>query len=186
MKVITTRLSGVCLIEPDVFEDERGLFMETYNRARYEEFGIPGKGLEFVQDNHSMSKFGVLRGLHFQLRHPQGKLVSVSHGKVFDVVVDICRTSPTYLQWLGWELSAENHRQLYIPPGYAHGFCVLSETADFHYKCTEYYMPGDEGGVIWNDPELKIDWPVKEPIVSEKDMSLPTLSQLSDSKLPRP
>ena len=185
MNVITTSLPGVLIIEPAVFEDPRGFFKETFNLERYSRHGIPGNGLSFVQDNHSRSKHGVLRGLHFQIKHPQGKLVSVAQGKVFDVAVDICPSSPTFKKWVGVELSDENHRQLYIPPGYAHGFCVLSESVDFQYKCTDYYYPDDEGGVLWNDESLNIDWPIKKPLISEKDSQLPTLQGLSPDEIPQ-
>ena len=147
MKVIETKLPGVLIIEPEVFGDRRGFFLETFHKERYSKFGIPGTGLKFVQDNHSRSRKGVLRGLHFQLKHPQGKLVSVAYGKVFDVVADVCPDSPTFAQWIGVELSDGNHRQLWVPPGYAHGFCMLSESADVLYKCTDYYHPEDEGGM---------------------------------------
>lgn len=184
MKVIETKLPGVLIIEPKVFGDVRGFFKETFHAGRYAEAGIPGEGLRFVQDNHSRSGRGVLRGLHFQLEYPQGKLVSVSSGAVFDVAADVRPGSPTFGQWVGVELSAENHRQLWVPPGYAHGFCVLSESADFQYKCTDLYHPEDESGVVWNDPDLAIDWPVSEPLVSEKDRKLPQLAAAEPSQLP--
>ena len=176
MKVIDTRLPGVLIIEPEVFRDERGTFLETFQAERYrEEAGID---MNFVQDNHSRSSRGVLRGLHAQKRHPQGKLVRVSRGEVFDVAVDINPASETYGQWVGVTLSCENHRQVWIPPGFAHGFLVLSDTADFEYKCTEYYRSEDEIGIIWNDPEISIDWPIDSPIVSGRDSALPRLSEL--------
>lgn len=168
MKVTKTKLPGVLIIEPRVFGDERGFFMETFQQERYQEIGID---LPFVQDNHSRSSRGVLRGLHYQKSHPQGKLVSCSRGAVFDVAVDINPESPTFTQYVGVELNDENHAQLWIPPGYAHGFCVLSDIADFQYKCTDFYHPEDEGGVAWNDPEIGIEWPDMggEPLLSEKD-----------------
>jgi len=181
MNVITTDLPGVLLIEPKVFGDHRGFFLETFQQERYRRAGI---ALPFVQDNHSRSRRGVLRGLHFQLRHPQGKLVQVMRGAVFDVAVDIRRGSPTFGRWFGAELSDENHRQLYIPPGFAHGFCVLSETADFLYKCTDYYHPEDEDGISWQDPAIGIDWPITDPLLSERDRNLPLLADMEPDRLP--
>ena len=175
MNVVETQLPGVLIIEPKVFGDHRGFFKETFQIERYQEAGID---LPFVQDNHSRSQRGVLRGLHWQKTRPQGKLVSCLLGTVFDVTVDVNPSSETFGTYVGVELSAENHRQLWIPPGYAHGFCVLSETADFQYKCTDLYFPEDEGGLIWNDPELSIEWPVESPSLSEKDLSLPTLDEI--------
>lgn len=172
MNVITTKLKGVLIIEPDVFGDHRGFFLESYNQQRYKEAGIQET---FVQDNHSRSGKGVLRGLHFQKTKPQGKLVRVSVGEVFDVAVDINPDSETFTQWVGANLSSENHTQFYVPPGYAHGFVVLSETADFQYKCTDFYDPADEAGIAWDDPSINIQWPVSDPILSEKDLNLPTL-----------
>ncbi len=166
MKVTKTKIAGVLIIEPKVFGDARGFFLETFNAKRYAEAGIIES---FVQDNHSHSAKGVLRGLHFQKQYPQGKLVKVTQGSVFDVAVDIRQNSPTYGQWVGITLSAEKHTQFYVPPGLAHGFCVISETADFHYKCTEYYHPEDEGSIRWDDPEIGIQWPVTEPVLSDKD-----------------
>ncbi len=181
MKVIPTDLPGVVLLEPKVFGDHRGFFLETFQQERYRQAGVD---LPFVQDNHSRSRRGVLRGLHFQLRHPQGKLVQVMRGEVFDVAVDIRRGSPTFGRWFGAVLSDENHRQLYIPPGFAHGFCVLSEEVDFFYKCTEYYHPEDEDGVFWRDPAIGIDWPIAEPLLSERDASLPLLADMVPERLP--
>ncbi|MBL4681613.1 MAG: dTDP-4-dehydrorhamnose 3,5-epimerase [Pseudomonadales bacterium] len=168
MKVIQTVLEGAVIIEPQVFGDERGYFLEAFHAERYrDEAGIIEP---FVQDNHSRSSKGVLRGLHFQITQPQGKLVRVSQGEVFDVAVDINPESATYKQWVGVVLSGSNHLQFYVPPGYAHGFLVLSETADFQYKCTDYYNPSDEGCVKWDDPEIGIEWPIEgEPRLSEKD-----------------
>jgi len=159
MKVIKTAIEGVLIIQPKVFGDSRGFFLETSNQARYAEAGIPGP---FVQDNRSHSAKGVLRGLHFQKQYPQGKLVFVTSGSVFDVAVDIRKDSPTFGQWFGLTLTADEHQQFYVPPGLAHGFCVLSETADFQYKCTEYYHPEDEGSIRWDDPDIGIQWPITE------------------------
>lgn len=182
MNVIATELPGVLIVEPRVFGDERGWFAETWNRRRYAEAGID---LPFVQDNQSFSARGVLRGLHFQNPNPQGKLVSVVAGEVFDVAVDIRLGSPTFGRWVGVHLSASNHRQLWVPPDFAHGFCVLSETALFAYKCTDQYNPAAEGSILWNDPEIGIDWPIREPTLSEKDRDAPRLSQLPAERLPR-
>ncbi len=184
MNVIETVLPGVLIIEPKVFGDARGFFLETFQKHRYEAAGIPGTGLEFVQDNHSRSSKGVLRGLHFQLENPQGKLVSAGTGVVFDVAADVNPDSPTYRQWVGVELSEDNHRQLWIPPGYAHGFCVLSDIADFQYKFTELYHPESDGGILWNDPELDIAWPIETPVLSQKDEFLPMLSEAKREDLP--
>ena len=162
-------IEGLYLIQPTVFGDSRGYFMETYN---YEEFKEAGLDMVFVQDNQSMSTRGVLRGLHFQKQFPQGKLVRVVRGKVFDVAVDLRSDSKTYGKWFGVELSAENMKQFYIPEGFAHGFLVLSDEAEFCYKCTDFYHPGDEGGLAWNDPEIGVGWPLEEGvdlIISEKD-----------------
>ena len=180
MKVIETALAGVLIIEPKAFGDQRGFFLETFQTERYREVGIE---LPFVQDNHSRSQRGVLRGLHFQRTRPQGKLVSVSWGSVYDVAVDINPDSPTCGQFVGVELNDENHRQLWVPPGYAHGFCVLSEVADFQYKCTDLYHPEDEGGLIWSDPDVNIPWPVETPKLSAKDQCNPTLRQLLSNEV---
>ncbi|SRR5690554_2485128 len=175
MKITTTALPGVLIIEPRAFGDTRGFFLESFQVERYAKAGITQP---FVQDNHSRSQRGVLRGLHFQRTRPQGKLVSVSRGSVFDVAVDIDPHSATFGQYVATELSDDNHLQLWIPPGYAHGFCVLSEVADFHYKCTDFYDPEDEGGLIWNDPDVNIAWPLDNPFLSEKDQKLPRLREL--------
>jgi dTDP-4-dehydrorhamnose 3,5-epimerase len=167
MKVTKLAIPEVILIEPKVFGDERGFFLENFNAKRYAE--LAEIKLNFVQDNHSRSAKNVLRGLHFQRNFPQGKLVQVSHGAVFDVAVDIRSGSATFGQWVGVTLTAEAHNQLYVPPGFAHGFCVLTESADFHYKCTEYYHPEDEGCIIWNDPDIGIKWPLTQPVLSAKD-----------------
>lgn len=168
MKVNDTKIHDVKLIEPKTFGDERGFFLETFEKKRYQE--ALNIDFDFVQDNHSRSSHGVLRGLHFQTKNPQGKLVRVVRGKVFDVAVDIRPDSPTYGQWEGVILSEENKNQFWIPPGLAHGFVVLSDIADFEYKCTDYYTPGFEGCLLWNDPELAIEWPIDfAPTLSEKD-----------------
>jgi len=176
-----TSLPGVLLIEPMVFEDDRGFFLETYHAQKYKEIGLTQV---FVQDNHSHSRRGTLRGLHYQLNHPQGKLVYVITGEIFDVVVDIRPGSPTFGRWLGTTLSAENKRQLFVPEGFAHGLCVLSETADVMYKCTDLYAPGDEYGILWSDPTIDIVWPMENPILSEKDAKNPTLKDVPEECLP--
>lgn len=164
----------VLLIEPDVFPDPRGFFMETFHAVKYAEHGLPAV---FLQDNHSRSSRGVLRGLHYQLNNPQGKLVRVVSGEVFDVAVDIRRGSPWFGKWVGAILSEENHRQIYVPPGFAHGFCTLSEHADFLYKCTDLYAPGDEYGIAWDDPEIAIEWPEMDYLISDKDLANPLLTE---------
>jgi dTDP-4-dehydrorhamnose 3,5-epimerase len=179
MNVIKTKLKGVLIIEPAVFGDERGFFLETFQLARYQEH--LGKDITFVQDNHSRSSKGVLRGLHFQKTKPQGKLVRVVTGDVYDVVVDINPQSPTYGQYEGVVLSGKNKKQFWVPPGYAHGFLVLSESADFEYKCTDYYDSTDEGGVLWNDPDINIPWPLANVQLSEKDTALPLLKDLHNT-----
>ena len=173
MDIIQTSIPGVIVFTPPVFSDSRGYFLETYQQQKYAEAGIPKP---FVQDNQSYSTKDVLRGLHFQLRHPQAKLVRVTQGSVFDVAIDIRRNSPTFGKWHGEILSAENKKQMYIPENFAHGFCVLSDSAEFVYKCTDFYVPGDEAGLIWNDPQLGIEWPIDRPILSPKDAELPKLS----------
>jgi len=176
MNVIDTLLAGVKIIEPKVFGDHRGFFKETFSAERYAQ--MAGIRQTFVQDNHSRSRKGVLRGLHFQKSKPQGKLVSVIRGAVYDVTADIDPSSATYGQYVGVELSEDNHRQLWIPPGYAHGFVVLSDEVDFVYKCTDYYDPADEGGIAWNCPVLNIAWPLKDVQLSEKDKNHPGLKDL--------
>ena len=176
MKAIPTAIAGPLILEPKVFGDARGFFMESYNARVFHE--ATGLDVNFVQDNHSRSARGVLRGLHYQVEQAQGKLVRVTRGSVFDVAVDLRRASPTFGQWAGVELSEDNHRQLWIPPGYAHGFCVLSEVADFQYKCTDFYFPADEGGLLWNDPDVGIPWPITEPQLSAKDANNPRLRDL--------
>ncbi len=182
IKVQETDLPGVLLIEPPVFEDHRGFFMETYHSKKYRELGIHQA---FVQDNHSHSVKGVLRGLHYQLHHPQGKLIYVVRGEIFDVAVDIRRGSPTFGRWTGYRLSDRNKRQLFIPEGFAHGFLVLSEVADVMYKCTELYAPGDEFGLLWSDPRVGITWPLEgEPVLSEKDSRFLPLFEIPPENLP--
>jgi len=166
MQFIATEIPGVNVVEPKVFEDERGFFMETFHQPRFAAGGIE---LPFVQDNHSRSKRGVLRGLHYQLRYPQGKLVRAVRGESFDVAVDLRRSSPTFGRWFGTTLSETNRRQLYVPPGLAHGFCVLSEVAEVLYKTTDVYHPEDERTVQWNDPDIGVAWPIDDPVVSAKD-----------------
>lgn len=166
MQFLTTELAGIVIVEPKVFEDERGFFMETFHKPRFAQAGID---VDFVQDNHSRSRQGVLRGLHYQISHPQGKLVRVIRGSVLDVAVDLRKSSPTFGRWYGCELSETNRRQVYLPAGFAHGFCVTSDVAEVIYRCTEIYMPHDERTLLWNDPALGIDWPVKNPTISDKD-----------------
>lgn len=172
MTVLTTKLPGVLIIEPEVFKDERGFFLETWHARRYAAAGIE---MPFVQDNHSRSVKDTLRGLHFQRTKPQGKLVRVIEGEIFDIAADVNPDSPTYAQWVGVSLSADDFRQIYVPPGYAHGFCVVSEIAQVEYKCTDFYDPADEGGVMWNDPVLGIAWPTETPILSRRDQQHPPL-----------
>lgn len=178
MKVVPTSLAGVVLFEPARFDDERGFFLETFRERRYQDAGI---GLRFVQDNLSHSTKHVLRGLHFQKR--QAKLVTVVRGEIFDVAVDVRPDSETFRRWVGSRLSAANHRQLYLPPGFAHGFCVLSEDADVWYKTTDVYRPEEESGILWNDPELGIAWPITEPVLSPRDRENPRLDELSPERL---
>ncbi len=166
MKVEQTKLDGVLLVTPQVFGDDRGFFMETYNKDKAIESGLPG---EFVQDNHSKSSKGVLRGLHYQSPEWQGKLVRTVQGEIFDVAVDIRAGSPTFGEWVGYYLNDENKQQLYVPEGFAHGFVVTSDTAEVVYKCTSLYAPEQEGSVLWNDPEIGIDWPIESPLLSAKD-----------------
>ena len=176
MKIKPTAFEGLFIIEPNVFEDERGYFLETHHQNRFREAGVYR---DFVQDNLSFSKYGVLRGLHFQIGRPQAKLVQAISGKIYDVAVDIRPTSNTFGKWSGITLSAENRRQLFIAEGFAHGFCVISENAHVAYKCSEYYAPNDEGGILWSDPDIGIEWPVKNPILSVKDQKFPRLSDLT-------
>lgn len=181
IKIIEQSLPGVLLIEPRVFEDSRGFFLETFHRRKYADGSM---GREFLQDNHSHSRHGVLRGLHYQLRHPQGKLIYVVRGEIFDVAVDIRQGAPTFGQWVGTILSSGNKRQLYVPEGFAHGFCVISETADVIYKCTELYAPEDEYGLLWSDPAVGIQWPLDAPVLSGKDLRNPQLKDIPADFLP--
>ena len=181
LKCTEKSIPGVLLIEPMVFEDDRGFFLETYHEKKYPEAGIDKP---FVQDNHSHSCRGTLRGLHYQLKHPQGKLVYVIRGEIFDVAVDIRRGSTTFGQWTGTILSEKNKHQLFIPEGFAHGLCVISETADVLYKCTDLYAPGDEYGILWSDPVIGVDWPVENPVLSEKDAESPRLMDVPEELFP--
>lgn len=181
MNVQKTELPGVLIVEPDRFGDSRGFFQEIWHEKRYREAGIPGP---FVQDNISFSAHSVLRGLHFQNPNGQGKLVYVLQGEVFDVAVDIRTGSPTFGKWVGYRLSADNGKQFYIPPGFAHGFCVTSESALFAYKCTDFYNRQTEGTVRWDDPAIAIDWPIATPLVSAKDTEAPLLADIDPARLP--
>lgn len=179
MKVIKTDLPEVLVLEPKVYGDDRGFFLETYHRQRYRDVGVD---VDFVQDNHSKSAQGVLRGMHWQVARPQAKLVWCIQGKIYDVAVDVRPGSPNFGKWTGAELDSDNKRQIYVPAGFAHGFCALSEGVQIIYKCSDLYDPSDEGGVIWNDPAIGIRWPISEPVLSTKDAVLPPLSA---AKLPR-
>jgi dTDP-4-dehydrorhamnose 3,5-epimerase len=181
MKVTHLKLDGAMVFEPKIFGDERGFFMETWNYERYKEAGLDVK---FVQSNLSKSGKGVLRGLHFQNPHPQGKLVQILTGEVFDVAVDIRQGSPTFGQWHGETLTGDNHKQFYIPEGFAHGFCVLSEIAIFSYMCTNVYHAAADTSLLWNDPQIGIKWPIDVPLLSEKDKNAPTLAIIETEKLP--
>lgn len=181
MNFTRLEIPDVVLIEPDVHRDDRGFFLETYHQRKYAAGGIDA---EFVQDNHSRSTRGTLRGLHAQLAHPQGKLVRVVEGEVFDAAVDIRLGSPTFGRWVGKRLSAGNLLQLWIPPGFAHGFCVTSEVAEFEYKCTDFYHPEGEIVIAWNDPAIGIAWPIEQPLLGSRDADAPPLEVLSD-RLPR-
>jgi dTDP-4-dehydrorhamnose 3,5-epimerase len=183
MRLISTEIQDVHIIEPQVFQDDRGYFLETYHGRRFESAGLCDV---FVQDNLSYSKKNALRGLHFQVTRPQAKLVRVICGEIFDVAVDIRRTSPTFARWVSVHLSEHNKRQVYIPAGCAHGFCVLSQSAHVFYKCSDFYDPDDEGGILWSDPALGIDWPLAHPIVSDKDAALPVLGEIPTEKLYKP
>ena len=178
MKVEPARLLGALIIHPDVFGDERGFFMEMYHEAKFAELGVTAR---FVQDNYSRSVKGTLRGLHFQNPSAQGKLIRVTVGAVFDVAVDIRRGSPTFGQWIGIELNDDNKLGFYIPTGFAHGFCVLSDVAEFMYKCTDFYSREHEHGIRWDDPAIGVEWPVKDPLLSPKDQALPGLDELEDA-----
>ena len=177
MRFVQTDLPGVLVIEPDVHQDPRGFFLETYHAAKYRDGGIEAP---FVQDNHSRSIRGTLRGLHLQPGRPQGKLIRVVEGEIYDVAVDVRRRSPTFGRWVAVTLSAENFKQCYVPPGFAHGFCVLSQDAQVEYKCTDLYEPASEIGVAWNDPTLSIPWPIAQPLLSDRDRRNPTLAELME------
>ncbi len=181
MEVIDLSIPDVKLIKPRAFSDERGFFLQSYHEQQYREAGI---NVSFVQDNRSRSSRGVLRGLHYQLEHAQDKLVSVVRGKVFDVAVDIRHGSPTFGKWVAEILSDDNHLQMFVPKGFAHGFCILSDEADLSYKCSDFYTPGDEHGLFWSDPEIGIKWPSKEVRLSEKDQHLPLLADIHPKYLP--
>ena len=181
MKLIETAIPDVKLIEPTVHGDARGFFKEVYQEQAFRDLGIASR---FIQDNHSRSRRNALRGLHYQLPRAQAKLCRVVRGQVMDVVVDIRRGSPTFGRWVAAELSAENHRQLFVPRGFAHGFVVLSEEADFLYKCDDTYVPDAERGILWNDPDLGIDWGVSDPVLSDRDRALPRLSEVPEAHLP--
>jgi dTDP-4-dehydrorhamnose 3,5-epimerase len=177
VRVIPTEIPGVLIIEPHVYHDGRGFFVETYHADRYREYGIDGP---FVQDNHSRSVGNTLRGLHLQLQRPQGKLIRVVEGEVYDIAVDVRRGSPTFGRWVAITLSAESFKQYFIPPGLAHGFCVLSPVAQVEYKCTDLYDRASEIGIAWNDPALAIPWPIADPVLSERDRHHPTLAEVGD------
>ena len=181
MQMQQTGFAGLLLIEPQSFRDERGFFLESYQVTRYRDAGIMDT---FVQDNHSRSMKGVLRGLHFQVKRPQSQLVTVMRGRIFDVAVDLRQSSPTFGRWFGAELSEEGPRQIYMAPGFAHGFCVLSDFADLHYKVSRIYDHADEGGLLWNDPQIGIRWPIEAPVVSQRDGAYPRLRDLDRQRLP--
>jgi dTDP-4-dehydrorhamnose 3,5-epimerase len=181
MKFLPTAIPEVVLVEPDVFRDDRGFFLETYQKTKYGGAGLPE---EFVQDNHSFSVRGTLRGLHTQLRRPQGKLIRALAGEIFDVAVDLRPGSPTFGRWVGEVLSGENFRQLYVPPGFAHGFCVMSETAHVLYKCTSFYDREDEIALFWNDPQIGISWPTETPLLSPRDLAAPKLAEILHRLMP--
>ncbi|MGA1874476.1 MAG: dTDP-4-dehydrorhamnose 3,5-epimerase [bacterium] len=181
VKIFSSDLKDVLIVEPRIFEDERGFFMESYHRKKYQEAGLDRV---FVQDNLSHSVQNVIRGLHYQLHHPQAKLIQVLRGVIFDVAVDIRQGSPAFGQWIGLLLSDRRHQHLFIPEGFAHGFCVLTERAEVMYKCTDFYDPDDEHGLRWDDPNLAIQWPIRNPVVSARDAELPFLSKVSKENLP--
>ncbi|MDD4455993.1 MAG: dTDP-4-dehydrorhamnose 3,5-epimerase [Syntrophotalea acetylenica] len=183
MEVVKTSLDGVLLVKPKVFGDQRGYFLETFRVQQYAELGIR---IPFVQENHSRSRRGILRGIHYQNPRPQGKLVSVIRGAVFDVAVDIRPDSPNYGKWFGTILDDKEHHQLWVPPGFGHGFCVLSEVVDFVYKCTDYYMPEYDATIRWDDPDIGIEWPIDdEPVLSNKDKNAPRLEDVAKHNLPK-
>ena len=175
---LETQLDGVVLIEPEVHGDERGFLVETFRDDGWRELGVE---VEFVQENHSRSGRGILRGLHFQTSPGQGKLVRCLRGRIWDVAVDLRRDSPTYRRWEGYELDDERHRQLFVPDGFGHGFCVLSEQADVAYKLSSYYDPATEAGIAWDDPDVRVEWPISEPVLSERDRTAPRLAEIADS-----
>ena len=181
MKVTTTPLDGLLVVEPGCFHDERGFFLEAYQDARYRDAGMQDV---FVQDNHSRSAKGVLRGMHFQVRWPQSQLITVVRGRIFDVAVDLRRSSPTFGRWFGVELSDAGPRQIYMAPGFAHGFCVLSDWADMHYKVSRRYNPADAAGVRWSDPDIGIEWPLDSPVLTSRDAAYPLLRELAPAQLP--
>jgi len=181
MKAEKTAFQKAMIIEPDAFRDKRGYFMETYHKEKYEQLGLRA---QFVQDNLSYSVRGALRGLHYQYPHDQAKLVQVIRGEIFDVILDVRRDSPTFGQWTGINLSDENNRQFYVPEGFAHGFCVLSETALVHYKCSEFYAPECEGGILWCDASVGVNWPISTPLLSDKDRGYPCLNDIPKNRLP--
>lgn len=182
MRVEQTGLDGLLLIEPRCFGDERGFFLENYQRDRYRDAGIVD---DFLQDNHSRSAGGVLRGLHFQVQRPQAQMVTVMHGRIFDVAVDLRQNSRTFKKWFGVELSDKGPRQVYMAPGFAHGFCVLSDVADLHYKVSRFYDHADEGGLLWSDTEIGIEWPISAPIVATRDAAFPLLRDIERAALPQ-
>lgn len=183
MKIIPTPLQGLMLIEPICFQDERGFFLETYQAEGYQEAGIAD---QFIQDNQSRSAKGVIRGLHFQVKRPQAQIVTVMRGHIFDVAVDLRRESSTFGQWFGVELSDNSQRQIYMAPGFAHGFCVLSEWADLHYKVSRFYDHSDEGGLLWSDSDIGIGWPIEAPKVTPRDRAYPRLRDIEPDQLPHP
>lgn len=182
MKVTETSIAGSYLVDFDIYGDERGFFLECYQKRRYAEFGLD---VNFVQDNHSFSEGGVLRGLHYQVLHPIGHLIYVVRGKIFDVGLDLRPTSPTFGKHIALTLSSEKPQQLYLPPGVAHGFCALGEENDILYKCTEYYYPEDEAGVLWNDPDLRINWPIDNPNIKVRDAMFPRFKDIEPARLPK-
>ncbi len=182
MEFIDTKIKDVKLIKPKIYGDPRGFFLETYHKDQYKKVGI---SYDFVQDNHSRSKKNTLRGLHYQLDKMQGKLVRVSNGSVYDVAVDMREGSPTFKEHVSFILSGENQYQLFIPPGFAHGFCVISDEADFEYKCTEFYNPNSEVGIMWDDPDLNIDWPIIDPIISDKDSKNFLITEIPKNLIPK-
>ncbi len=182
MKVTKTLINGSYLIDLDIYKDERGFFLESYQCQRYQDYGI---NVKFVQDNRSSSKKGVVRGLHYQINHPIGHLIYVTHGSVFDVGVDLRVNSPSYGKYFSIILAAENNQQLFFPAGVAHGFCALEEDNEIIYKCTQYYDPADEAGVFWNDPDIGIEWPIQDPVVDKRDSSYPLLKEIKSSQLPK-